>query len=241
MGTFTPLSEIDALAPSDYVAALSSLTLSVSDRAMLQTHYSAPGQVITASQLSRGVGFSVYSAANLHYGGLAGRIGESLQIHPESNLAAIVTFHKPPGDWEWTLRPAFSLALEQAAIVSDTYSVPLPEEVPASTPLREGSTYSITVNAFERNSAARSQCLQHFGYACVCCNMTFAATYSHLLAKFIHVHHLKPLSEVRGKYVVDPLTDLVPVCPNCHAVIHSRSPPYDIPEVQAMLDSNRGA
>ncbi len=32
---------------------------------------------------------------------------------------------------------------------------------------------------------------------------------------FIHVHHLKPLSEVGYEYRVDPIRDLRPVCPNC--------------------------
>ena len=239
MGDPTPLTAIDALTIADYVTALNAVTLSKSDRSMLQTHYSAPNRVITASQLSRGVGFSVYSAANLHYGGLAGRIAAALNISPETSLAAIVTFHKPDGDWEWTLRPAFTEALEQTAIVSASYSIPLPEEVPAGTPLREGTTYTVTVNAFERNSTARSQCLAHFGYACACCSMTFASQYGDEFATFIHVHHLKPLSEVRGKYIVDPENHLVPVCPNCHAVIHSRSPPYTVLDVQSMLASNR--
>jgi len=241
MSAPTPLTAIDALSVADYVTALNALTLSVSDRSMLQTHYSAPNRIITASQLSRGVGFSVYSAANLHYGGLAGRIADALNISPKSNLASIVTFHKPDGDWEWTLRPAFTEALEETAIVSASHSIPLPEEVPANTPLREGTTYSVTVNAFERNSTARSECLAHFGHACACCNMTFASQYGDAFSMFIHVHHLKPLSEVRGKYIVDPVNDLVPVCPNCHAVIHSRAPPFTVSDVQSMLASNRGA
>ena len=36
---------------------------------------------------------------------------------------------------------------------------------------------------------------------------------------YIHVHHLRGLSDVGGEYVVDPVNDLRPVCPNCHAVL----------------------
>lgn len=57
----------------------------------------------------------------------------------------------------------------------------------------------------------------------------------------IHVHHLKPLHESIGIGIVDPSRDLVPVCPNCHAVIHSKRNDFGKPdvctpnEVRAML------
>ena len=34
------------------------------------------------------------------------------------------------------------------------------------------------------------------------------------------VHHIKPLSEINEEYEVDPINDLIPVCPNCHAMLH---------------------
>ena len=52
---------------------------------------------------------------------------------------------------------------------------------------------------------------------------------------YIHVHHLRPLSEIKASYVVDPKEDLRPVCPNCHAVIHLRKPSFTLEEVLAML------
>jgi 5-methylcytosine-specific restriction protein A len=51
---------------------------------------------------------------------------------------------------------------------------------------------------------------------------------------YIHVHHIVPLSAIKESYVVDPVTDLVPVCPNCHAIIHRKMPPYLIEEVRAL-------
>ncbi|MGB8698791.1 MAG: HNH endonuclease, partial [Thermosynechococcaceae cyanobacterium] len=50
-----------------------------------------------------------------------------------------------------------------------------------------------------------------------------------------HVHHIKPISEIGESYIVDPVTDLIPVCPNCHAVIHLKSSPYTPEEVSTML------
>ena len=49
---------------------------------------------------------------------------------------------------------------------------------------------------------------------------------------FIHVHHLKPLSDIGGEYQVDPVKDLRPVCANCHAMIHSKKPAYTLEEIK---------
>jgi 5-methylcytosine-specific restriction protein A len=51
--------------------------------------------------------------------------------------------------------------------------------------------------------------------------MSFGNRYGPEMDGFIHVHHLVPLSETRGGYSIDPARHLVPVCPNCHAVLHS--------------------
>ncbi len=56
------------------------------------------------------------------------------------------------------------------------------------------------------------------------------------MSGFIHVHHLKPQSSRGGEYEIDPVLDLVPVCPNCHAVMHRRrETPYSLEEVCAFL------
>ena len=40
-------------------------------------------------------------------------------------------------------------------------------------------------------------------------------------ANKIHIHHIKPLFEIGETYEVDPVKDLIPVCPNCHMVLHT--------------------
>jgi len=66
-------------------------------------------------------------------------------------------------------------------------------------------------------------------------------TYGDVGLEFIHVHHLRQLSEVGGEYEIDPITDLRPVCPNCHAIIHRRMPAYSLDEVTKFLrDAKRG-
>ncbi len=111
------------------------------------------------------------------------------------------------------------------------------EEVPAAGNFWEGAVRRITVNAYERDAAARRACISHFGAACTACGFDFGATYGELGEGFIHVHHTLPLSEVRSGYAVDPKVDLIPVCPNCHAMLHQTSPPLTVAQLQKRLQS----
>lgn len=84
----------------------------------------------------------------------------------------------------------------------------------------EGARISVLTNRFERDYRARKACIQHYGAECAVCKLEFAKFYSGLGEGFIHVHHLVPISQAQGKYKVDPISDLRPVCPNCHAMLH---------------------
>ena len=99
----------------------------------------------------------------------------------------------------------------------------------------EGAEYQSLVTRYERNPEARQRCIEHYGSTCVICNFDFAKAYGELAKGFIHVHHLKPLATIGENYEVNPIDDLRPVCPNCHAVIHMRKEPYTIDEVRNML------
>ena len=89
----------------------------------------------------------------------------------------------------------------------------------------EGALRRITVNAYERDPKARQACIAHFGTACRVCGLDFGDVFGKLGQGYIHVHHTRPLSEIGEGYAVDPLKDLIPVCPNCHAMLHQKSPP----------------
>lgn len=70
---------------------------------------------------------------------------------------------------------------------------------------------------------------------CCICGFSFEAFYGEVAKDFIHVHHLNPFAEVGTEHDVDPIEDLRPVCPNCHAVFHIKKPAYSIKEVQDLL------
>lgn len=84
----------------------------------------------------------------------------------------------------------------------------------------EGARLNVTQSRSERNPAARARCLKIHGITCHGCNFNFEKKYGPLGAGFIHVHHLNPLRTIRRSYIVDAERDLVPLCPNCHAMIH---------------------
>lgn len=113
----------------------------------------------------------------------------------------------------------------------------LPGEVTAPALLWERAVRQVTVNAYERNPRARALCIAHWGLDCAVCGFNFEARYGAAARGYIHVHHLRPLAAIGAAYVLDPVRDLVPVCPNCHAVIHlQREGVYSIDEVREMVD-----
>lgn len=107
-------------------------------------------------------------------------------------------------------------------------------ELPPGTYI-EGAVKQILVNAYERDQNARRACLANYGPSCAVCGFGFAEKYGVIGKGFIHIHHLKPLSEIGESYRLDPVRDLRPVCPNCHAMLHRQSPPFSIDELKVML------
>lgn len=117
----------------------------------------------------------------------------------------------------------------------------LPEEVTPGGTFVEGSVRAITVDAYERDPQARQQCIAAHGTGCCVCGFSFGAVYGPVADGYIHVHHLHPLSEAGGAHVVDPVEDLRPVCPNCHAVIHHGGQLRSIEEVRQLLAQHKHA
>ena len=83
----------------------------------------------------------------------------------------------------------------------------------------EGRKLYFQSTRYERDAKLRQQALNIHGYSCFVCGFNFFETYGEIGRQFIHVHHINPLSQI-GEQSVNPITDLVPVCPNCHCMIH---------------------
>ena len=103
----------------------------------------------------------------------------------------------------------------------------------------EGAVTQVIVNRYERDPKARAACLSHFGDSCDACGMNFREQYGEIGEGFIHVHHRKPLALRKVSYKPDPIVDLVPVCPNCHAMLHTTDPPLEIDALRKLMKTAR--
>lgn len=101
--------------------------------------------------------------------------------------------------------------------------------------LREGKMSTVKVNKYERNTKARKECLKHYGYRCCVCGFDFEEYYGSIGKEIIEVHHKKALHEIKEDYVVNPIKDLIPVCSNCHTIIHHRNPKFEIEELKSII------
>jgi 5-methylcytosine-specific restriction enzyme A len=100
----------------------------------------------------------------------------------------------------------------------------------------EGALSRVPVNRYERDPRARKACLAHYGYRCAVCKFSFEERYGPLGRDYIHVHHTIELSRVPPGYQVNPITDLIPLCPNCHAMIHrGTGPALTVDELKQQL------
>lgn len=138
-----------------------------------------------------------------------------------------------PDDVAEQLEKDWAKFLGRSLIVN---SLPLSEEIEAKSFL-EGMAHQVTVNVYERSPEARTICINHYGLNCFVCGFNFENIYGTIGEGFIHVHHLKPISEIKKGYELNPIKDLRPVCPNCHAMLHRRKPAYCIEELKAIIKS----
>ena len=128
-------------------------------------------------------------------------------------------------DWAKFLKQPFATRLVRYA-----------DETELTKTFYEGAVKQVRVNRFERDRGARSICIKKFGVVCSVCKFDFDKKFGEIGIGYIHVHHLKPLSKIRKGYKLNPIQDLRPVCPNCHAMLHQKKPdPYTIEELKAIL------
>jgi ribosomal protein L30E len=123
-------------------------------------------------------------------------------------------------------------------------SVNIPEEIDESeaSSLKEGQKKQIVVNAYERNPQARRRCLAYYSklnngkIKCEICGFDFGEVYGKEFEGKIHIHHIKEISTIGTEYVIDATKDLIPICPNCHLVAHSRKPALEPREISKLIN-----
>jgi 5-methylcytosine-specific restriction protein A len=125
------------------------------------------------------------------------------------------------------------------AIRSDIRMEPTAQEAPVRLKHDLHST-TIAVNIYEWDPQAVAICLAHHGAVCRVCAVDLRRRYGVIGEGYMHVHHLRNLTDRDVAYVLDPINDLVPVCPNCHAMLHrGREKPRSVEELRRVMEMVR--
>lgn len=106
----------------------------------------------------------------------------------------------------------------------------------------EGKLIKVYVNKYERDKDARDRCIEHYGAICKACHFDFEATFGSIGKGYIHVHHKNHLHEVGEEHEVDAINELIPVCPNCHAMLHckgSSNIDMTVEELREIIKTNK--
>ncbi len=154
----------------------------------------------------------VFSIHHLHEHGLLGYVQSVMQCKSDELL-------------DFLLNPYH-------LVNDDVYDVDYPED---DDKLYEGALVKVMANKYERNQKARKECVAKKGYKCLVCGCDFEKAYGEIGKGFIHVHHVVPISSIRQEYELNVDTDLVPVCPNCHYMMHRKDPPYTVEEMKKIM------
>lgn len=79
----------------------------------------------------------------------------------------------------------------------------------------------------ERNRQLAIRAKAHHGYTCAVCQFDFEKQYGELGHEYIEAHHLTPIAQLAAEpepVVLNPVTDFVTVCSNCHRMLHRVNP-----------------
>lgn len=86
----------------------------------------------------------------------------------------------------------------------------------------EGNVKYYYGKRYERDSKNRRLAINIHGLVCFGCGFNFEKVYGDRGKDFIEIHHNKPLSTLEEAVEINPETDLVPLCANCHRMVHRR-------------------
>ena len=170
-------------------------------------------------------------------------------VQPEDEGGAIVSigelknlFPKDPWGQHWTPHQSGIKVGEPADKLVDLVLVRCACELRVTAPdisddgrLVEGGERRMNVKNYERNHKARAMCVAKYGAHCRVCGFDFGEVYGDIGEGFIHVHHLTPISQIGANYRINPEKDLLPVCPNCHAMLHKNNPPLAVEELREKI------
>lgn len=138
---------------------------------------------------------------------------------------------------------ATEAAIELMASMVSLFGFMAGEELPydPETFRVEGTSTQILTRKYERSRFNRNIAIQIHGISCVACGFNFRNFYGAAGEGVIEVHHLVPVHLMTEASVVDPRTELVPLCSNCHTLVHRIDPPYTLTELRDFVSKGDSA
>lgn len=130
--------------------------------------------------------------------------------------------------------------LQALDIGTDEYGISVPlAEFQKPEEYIEGMERTRVQTYYERNPRLRAEALRIHGTKCAVCGFDFSKTYGTVGEGYIEVHHKNPVASYEGEVSVNPETDLVPVCANCHRMIHRRKDPLSVESLRTIVQNRR--
>lgn len=213
---------------------------------LFREHYLASGKAATAGELAKAVGYKGHGAVNLTYGILAGKIIDNweennrfskkellnsliktgvlwkgtAEINP--NLSIFMKKFVHDKNWIFYMSDELAEAIEEMGWIgkSNRSKISVNQEDP-NDPIsyEEGGVKYKTVKQYERSTKARRACISKNGNSCAVCGLSFGEKFGKDFYDLIVVHHTNPMAAKKTRKT-DPVNDLKPLCPNCHAMAH---------------------
>lgn len=212
------------------------------DLSVLKLIYESGNHELRASEIAAILGLPHHGPINSQISRFSKRVIQKTGVKPPLRKNGTPRWWHVPflgyekgNKFPWIMRPQLVSGYEKAFGESDEGL--FYDEVPESEieELIEGAVAKKTVNQYERNKKAKNRCVEYYGGICCICGFDFGKQYGPIGEGRIHVHHLVPLAKIQKEYVIDPIKDLRPVCPNCHLIIHSKQEPFTIEEMKEMF------
>lgn len=162
---------------------------------------------------------------------IGGEYLESIPANRVKNYWRDGVRHISQADYDSILSHAKLLSSQVDAVELDTEDDPWVFES-----ANEGNKLSYFGTRYERRKDLREKAIEIHGLDCKVCGFDFEKAYGEHAKGFIHVHHVVPISRFEGEKAVNPATDLVTLCANCHAMVHrKRDMTLSVDELKGML------
>ncbi len=139
----------------------------------------------------------------------------------------------------WSYVGRFAKALQEEDILSDIEAI---DSADTNTTVgsNEGQTRFRIQRTRERDPKLRMKAIALHGLNCKACDFNFGDVYGEWGEGFIEIHHSTPISDYSTEgEETNPASDLIPLCSNCHRMIHRKKDRLlSLEELKSMLNQS---